>query len=96
MGIRRDSTDDDASAEMNDTLLKASWRRENGGESKRRSYFFKAMDTWRSVVNTVLLVTILVLLLVRLDVNKPERKEVGGDLSGFAPKCESSPIFPYS
>jgi hypothetical protein len=90
MGVRRDSTDDDASAEMNDTLLRTKWR--NGkGSDERRSCFFKALDTWRSVINTVLLVTILVLLLVRQDVNKPEKKEIGGDLAGFAPKCESCP-----
>ncbi|KAK0384952.1 hypothetical protein NLU13_7431 [Sarocladium strictum] len=83
MGIRRDSTDDESSAEMNDALLRTKWR---GEKENQRSCFFKAMNAWRSVVNTVLLVTILVLLLVRVDVNKPERKEIGSDLAGFAPK----------
>lgn len=89
MGInKRDSGDDDASAEMHETLLKTGWSSGNG--ANKRSCFFKAMDTWRSVVNSVLLVTILMLLLVRQDASRPEKTAIGGDLSGFAPKCESS------
>lgn len=89
MGIRRDSADDDVSStEMNETLLRPSWSEKRGDGGASRSCFMKAMSVWKSVVNTVLLVTILVILLMRNDASKPEKTAIGGDLAGFAPKCK--------
>ncbi|KAH8170642.1 hypothetical protein LIA77_09423 [Sarocladium implicatum] len=87
MGIRRDSADDDiSSTEMNETLLRPNWSEKRGGARGSKSCFMTAMGVWKSIINTVLLVTILVILLVRNDASKPERMDVGSDLSLSAPK----------
>lgn len=98
--MQRDSVDELSSSDMNESLLHGgrrdgAWHEKRGLSPKSKNRACTVLNIWRSALNTALLVVILVLLLVKLDVHRPVKPAIGGDLAKFAPECEN-PVVPIA